>query len=138
MVGASGAIFGHLVAYGLIFGEGVMLFMLLFPMKAKHFVWIIAAVEFLTTLYSANGKLSSVAHLGGMVAGFFYLWGWASLQIAQKRRADPLYQRKKRVSEKARHLKLVVNKGVEPPSGPKPPGGGDDFGSGSGGPKTWH
>ena len=38
-----GGIYGLLMAYGLIFGERVLLFMMLFPMKAKHFVWILAA-----------------------------------------------------------------------------------------------
>ena len=49
MIGASGAIYGLLVAYGLIFGERVMLFMMLFPMKAKHFVWVLGLIEFMTT-----------------------------------------------------------------------------------------
>ena len=68
-------IYGLLAAYGLIFGERVMLFMMLFPMKAKHFVWVLAGIEFLTSIFSGRGGLVSVAHLGGMAAGYTYLWG---------------------------------------------------------------
>jgi membrane associated rhomboid family serine protease len=125
MVGASGAIYGLLMAYGLIFGERVLLFMMLFPMKAKHFVWILAAIEFMTTVYSGRGGLASAAHLGGMVAGLGYLWGKAYLSLAKKRRAQGLTLtgkvRKKRSSQ---HLKLVINNEREEES--------DDE------PRTWH
>lgn len=114
MVGASGAIYGLLMAYGLIFGERVLLFMMLFPMKAKHFVWILAGVEFMTTVYSARGGLASAAHLGGMAAGFAYLWGRAFWIVARRRKQEgrdifgrkPKDRSKKRKS--ASHLKLVV------------------------------
>src|SRR6185295_7081780 len=61
MIGASGAIYGLLMAYGLLFGERVMLFMMLFPMKAKHFIWILAGIEFMSIfpVFSGRGSLSS-------------------------------------------------------------------------------
>lgn len=117
MVGASGAIYGLLMAYGLLFGERVLLFMMLFPMKAKHFVWILAGVEFLTTVYSGRGGLASAAHLGGMVAGFSFLWGKAAWTVLQKRREGAPKKKKRKSSD---HLKLVVsNKDDEPKE--KPP-----------------
>lgn len=133
MLGASGGIYGLLMAYGLIFGERVLLFMLLFPMKAKHFVWILAGVEFMTTLYSQNGALSSVAHLSGMFAGFAYLWVRASWAIRQRqrkaRKADPNYQRKKRLKKSKNHLKLIIDN--EKNLDVDPDGADQD-------PKTWH
>ena len=112
MLGASGAIYGLLVAYGLIFGERVLLFMLLFPMKAKHFIWILAAVEFFSSIYSGRSGLASFAHLGGMAAGFAYLWVNATFLLMKKRRKDLVLERGKKVSKKrppAKHLKLIVN-----------------------------
>ena len=128
MIGASGAIYGLLMAYGLIFGERMLLFMLLFPMKAKHFVWILAAIEFLSSVFSGRNGLASVAHLGGMAAGFFYLYGTAYLRVQKKRRASGT-TRSSRKSSKARkdgHLKLVINNEFERDRNAK-----DD-------PKTWH
>jgi membrane associated rhomboid family serine protease len=79
MVGASGGIYGLLTAYGILFAERTLLLMLLFPMKAKHFVWVLAGIEFLSSLYSGRNGLSSVAHLSGMGAGFGFLWVRARL-----------------------------------------------------------
>jgi membrane associated rhomboid family serine protease len=128
MVGASGAIYGLLMAYGLIFGERTLLFMLLFPMKAKYFVWILAGIEFMSTVFSGRGGLSSAAHLGGMAAGFIYLWTKASYQIAKRRKSDPTLARAKK--KKKNHLKLITNN----PRG-KGGAGPDDSGEP---PKTWH
>jgi len=105
MIGSSGAIYGLLVAFGLLFGERVMLFMLLFPMKAKHFVLVLAGIEFFSTVFSRAG-LSGVAHLGGMATGFAYLWGRAAFSIWQRNRAASPKKPKKR---KSSHLKLVIN-----------------------------
>jgi membrane associated rhomboid family serine protease len=117
MVGASGAIYGLLMAYGLIFGERVLLFMMLFPMKAKYFVWILAGIELMTTVFSGNGGLASAAHLGGMAAGFVYLWGKASISVWRRRRAEGggggrgrgIFGKPKKKRVQPKHLKLVIN-----------------------------
>ncbi len=49
-VGASGAIFGVLIAFGMLFPNRVVLFFCLFPMRAKHLVMVFAAIELLVTL----------------------------------------------------------------------------------------
>jgi len=131
MVGASGAIYGLLLAYGIIFGERVLLFMLLFPMKAKHFVWILGGVEFFSTVFSGRGGLSSAAHLGGMVAGLAYLWVRASVQIAKKHRENRSKFDRSKPKKRKSHLKLIIdnerdlNKYIEEDNP-------DDS------PKTWH
>jgi len=103
MVGASGGIYGLLMAYGLIYSERTLLFMLLFPLKAKYFVWILVAVEFMTSLYSPHDRLSSVAHLGGMGAGFVYLFAGAYFRLRRKRAGNVAGKKKAKKS----HLKLV-------------------------------
>jgi membrane associated rhomboid family serine protease len=71
-IGASGAIYGLLVAFGVLFPEAPVAMFMLFPMKAKHMVMIFAGIEFLMTLGPSNG-VSSIAHLGGMAFGYLYL-----------------------------------------------------------------
>ena len=71
-IGASGAIYGLLLAFGVLYPETIILFFFVFPIKAKYFVMIYGAIE----LYSAmnvNSGVSNFAHLGGMAFGFIYL-----------------------------------------------------------------
>jgi membrane associated rhomboid family serine protease len=61
-IGASGAIYGLLLAFGM-----------LYPMKAKYFVMILGTIAFLSSFAAPGGPVSHLAHLGGMVFGYFYL-----------------------------------------------------------------
>lgn len=70
-IGASGAVFGVLVAYALFFPDREIYVYFLFPVKAKYFVLFIGLLEFLW-LPNQDG-ISHIGHLGGLVAGFFYL-----------------------------------------------------------------
>jgi membrane associated rhomboid family serine protease len=127
MIGASGAIYGLLAAYGLIFGDRVLLFMMLFPMKAKHFVWVLGLIEFMTTVFSGRGGLASAAHLGGMIAGLGYLWVRASYVVLKQRKGESSATRRVKKRKVAKHLKLVVN---------REKGRDDDDVDGK--PRTWH
>jgi membrane associated rhomboid family serine protease len=70
-IGASGAVYGLLLAFGMLFPDTILLMFLLFPMKAKYAVIIFAGVEFLLS-FQITG-VAHVAHLGGMLFGFIYL-----------------------------------------------------------------
>jgi membrane associated rhomboid family serine protease len=71
-IGASGAIYGLLLAFGMLFPEQEILFMFLFPMKAKYVVVIYGAIAFLGS-FQVGGTVSNLAHLGGMIFGYFYI-----------------------------------------------------------------
>ncbi len=76
-VGASGAIYGLLLAYGMLFPESRMT--LLFPpvtLKAKWFVIIFAAIELITGVTGMGGGIAHFAHLGGMLFGFLLILWW--------------------------------------------------------------
>ena len=73
-IGASGAIFGVLVAFGVLYPNQTVLMNFLFPIKAKYMVMIYAAIELLMT-FSPNSGVSTIAHLGGMAFGYVYLKG---------------------------------------------------------------
>ena len=71
-IGASGAIYGLLLAFGVMYPNQTVLMNFLFPVRAKYLVMIYGAIA----LYSAMGEnngISNVAHLGGMLFGFVYL-----------------------------------------------------------------
>jgi len=73
-VGASGAIFGLLVAFGVMYPNQTVLMYFLFPIKAKYLVMIFVAIELLLT-FGPNTSVSTIAHLGGAAFGFVYLKG---------------------------------------------------------------
>jgi rhomboid family protein len=74
-LGASGAIYGILLAYGLLFPDRMIYLYFLIPVRAKYFVMIMGGIEFLSALSTPGSLVSHVAHLGGMVFGLLYLRG---------------------------------------------------------------
>lgn len=75
IIGASGAIYGLLAAYGIFFGNRYFLVLFLFPMKAKYFVLVIAALELYTGVESSpKDNVAHFCHLGGMAIGALYVY----------------------------------------------------------------
>lgn len=74
-VGASGAIYGILLAYGLLFPDRPIFLWMIPPIPAKYFVMIIGGIAFLSALSTPGGVVNHVAHLGGLGFGFLYLRG---------------------------------------------------------------
>ncbi len=68
-IGASGAIYGLLLAYGLTFPNRVLLLYFFIPMRAKYLVVLFGAVEFLASITSRADGIAHTAHLGGMLFG---------------------------------------------------------------------
>ncbi len=100
VIGSSGAIFGLLLAQGILFGERIVYFFMVFPMKTKFFVLIMGFIQLASLLTTGfRGDVAYLAHLGGIVAGFVYLRIWAYLSALEG-------QRKFR---KKSNLKLVVS-----------------------------
>jgi membrane associated rhomboid family serine protease len=74
-IGASGAIYGVLLAYGLYFPNRPIYMYLLFPIPAKYFVMIMGAISLLSSFGGPGGGIAHTTHLGGLVVGYFYLKG---------------------------------------------------------------
>lgn len=72
-LGASGAILGLIMAYGLLFPDRQILFFFVIPMKVRHLVWIMGLLAFYYSITDTNSGVSNVAHLGGMLVGYVYL-----------------------------------------------------------------
>jgi len=71
-IGASGALYGVLMAFALTWPDRPLLMFLLFPIPAKYFVMIVGAMAFLS---APGSQVSEAAHLGGLIVGYFYLRG---------------------------------------------------------------
>jgi membrane associated rhomboid family serine protease len=70
-VGASGAIYGVLLAFGLMFPDRLIFVYFFVPLKAKYFVILYMIIEFVSV--SSNDGIAHFAHLGGALVGFIYL-----------------------------------------------------------------
>jgi membrane associated rhomboid family serine protease len=69
-IGASGALYGLLVAFAYYYPDRPLLMFFLFPIPAKYFVMIVGAMAFLS---APQSRVSEAAHLGGLVIGYLYL-----------------------------------------------------------------
>ena len=76
-IGASGAVYAILLAFGMIFpNERIFIFPLPIPIKAKWFVCGYAAIELFNAFSSAGDNVAHMAHLGGMLFGFLMIRYW--------------------------------------------------------------
>lgn len=102
VMGASGAGFGLLLAYGMIFGERLIYVFGVFPLKAKFFAMIFGAIAFASLLTSnvSGGDVAHLAHVGGLVSGYLILISQRKLQQ---------FQWNQKAKKKSRNLRLVVD-----------------------------
>lgn len=76
-VGASGAIYAILLAFGMLFpNERLFIIPIPIPIKAKYFVIGYAVIELVSALFTPGDNVAHIAHLGGMVFGFFMIRYW--------------------------------------------------------------
>ncbi len=76
VIGASGAVFGILLAFGMIFPNTLIYIYFFFPLKAKYFVIIYGLIELFYGFSGAQSNVAHFAHLGGMIFGFFLILYW--------------------------------------------------------------
>ncbi len=86
-VGASGAVYGILLSFGMTFPEERMfIFPLPVPIKAKYFVMGYAVIELLSALGNSNDGVAHFAHLGGMLFGLLLILYWRNGGGSRNRR----------------------------------------------------
>lgn len=76
MVGASGAVFGLLLAFGMSFPNAIIYLYFAIPIKAKYFVILYGLFELYSGVSNSGGNIAHFAHLGGMFFGFFLILYW--------------------------------------------------------------
>jgi len=72
VIGASGAIYGLLLAYALYFPDRPIYMYFVFPIPARMFVLIMGAIAFYSSLSDSSG-IANATHLGGLAIGYLYL-----------------------------------------------------------------
>ncbi|WP_223034163.1 rhomboid family intramembrane serine protease [Hanstruepera marina] len=90
MVGASGAIMGVLVAFGMLYPESkLMLIFLPIPIKAKYFIPGIIGLDLISALtgqsFFSPSNTAYMAHIGGALTGFLIMWYWKKTQFNKNR-----------------------------------------------------
>jgi membrane associated rhomboid family serine protease len=76
VIGASGAVFGLLLAFGMMFPESMIYLYMFIPMKAKWFVVLYGGLELFLGVTGYQGNVAHFAHLGGMLFGFLLILYW--------------------------------------------------------------
>ncbi len=76
VIGASGAVFGILLAFGMLFPNTMLYVYFFFPVKAKWFVLFYGLLELYLGFTQTNSNVAHFAHLGGMIFGFFLIKYW--------------------------------------------------------------
>jgi rhomboid family protein len=113
-LGASGAVMGVTVAWGLVFANQTINFLFLGEMKGKTFLWITIAFELLVAL-SFSGT-SSTSHFGGMAAAFILCKGlWRPSKLRELFKRFELERRKRKIESELR----VIDGGKDAPKDQK-------------------
>ena len=73
VIGASGAIYGILLAFGWLFPNRLIYIYFLFPIPAKYFVIIFGLIELYASMAGTGGGIAHLTHLGGLLFGFLYM-----------------------------------------------------------------
>tara|TARA_Y100000588_G_scaffold390903_1_gene497886 strand:+ start:184471 stop:185298 length:828 start_codon:yes stop_codon:yes gene_type:complete len=112
LIGASGAVYGILTAYGLMFPNRIVYIYFLFPVKVKWFVIILGAVAFFSSLGS-HSNISHLTHLSGMIIGFTYLRfnrQWKKVVFSMRKQIlESKIKREENLQKKNRKLQEDVN-----------------------------
>jgi membrane associated rhomboid family serine protease len=90
VIGASGAIYGILLAFGWLFPNRPIYIYFLFPIPAKYFVIIFGVIEFFSSMRGVGGGVAHLTHLGGLLFGLIYM-GYPAIRRKIRRE---YYQRK--------------------------------------------
>lgn len=75
-IGASGAIYGVMLAYALRYPDRLVYIYFLFPVKVKYLMAFLTLVAFFSTFGTYSDGIAHAAHLGGILVGFIYLKYW--------------------------------------------------------------
>ncbi len=99
-IGASGAIYGVLLAYGMLYPNRLVYLYLLFPVKVKWLVFFMGVLAFLSSITGSQPGVSNIAHLGGLLVGLVFLKGREWMQRLVMRQKDRQREELKRQFER--------------------------------------
>lgn len=97
-IGASGSVFGLLLAYGMTFPNRPILLYFILPIPAKYFVALYGLLELFSTVFSRGSGVAHYAHLGGLLFGWLFLKGFPGQGMYRRWKRDRM-KRKFKVLE---------------------------------------
>ncbi len=112
LIGASGAVYGILTAYGLMFPNRIVYIYFLFPVRVKYFVMILGGIAFFSSLGS-HSNISHLTHLSGMIIGFAYLHSnsqWKKMIFSMRKH---ILEKKLKREEIRQNKKKMLQKDVD-------------------------
>ncbi|MCQ9204842.1 MAG: rhomboid family intramembrane serine protease [Omnitrophica bacterium] len=113
-IGASGAIFGILVAYAAMFPDSVILLFLIFPMKMKYAIFVLAGINLLGAISNPGSGIAYFAHLGGGLFGYLYLKNeWLKFKLLNFSLANFKQKSKIRPSQRKKPQDKSLDKKVD-------------------------
>ncbi len=115
LMGVTGFNYALLMAYAIIFSERQLMFMMIFPMKAKYFCMLLAAIQLYTGFTATSGAVS-FSHLAAMLFAFVFL-KYKSLQAKGANLQKEIH--KKRMKSKLHIVKDEKPKDHHDPKDPK-------------------
>ncbi|MDR3237956.1 MAG: rhomboid family intramembrane serine protease [Spirochaetia bacterium] len=115
-IGASGALYGILLAYGMTWPNREVLLYFFIPVKIKYLVIMFGLIEFFGTLNSASGGggISHIGHIGGLISGFVILKFFHSKQnrpavkTANQKNPISAFLKKRRLEKKKRQIEKKI------------------------------
>ena len=113
LIGASGAIYGVLIAYGLMFPNRKVLIYFLFPIKVKYFVLLLGAIAFISSIGDTGSNISHLTHLSGMLIGFIYLKSPVNMSKAILLFNSILTEIKSRREEKKQAKQYITKRNID-------------------------
>jgi len=114
IIGASGAIFGLIIAFGMAFPDRELLLYFFIRIKAKHFAVLVGLIELISLFALPHAGIARFAHLGGLVVGYVYL-KWESITYPARRwyrrsRSRAAEAARRRVEERERKMQAEVDR----------------------------
>ncbi|MFZ1080786.1 MAG: rhomboid family intramembrane serine protease [Candidatus Kryptoniota bacterium] len=111
-IGASGAIYGVLLAFGMLFPDAPVFLYFLFPIKAKYFVAIFIGIELFYGVTGTQDGVAHFAHLGGALIGLIYLMVYRRSLPAVDRILDFFKRNKENIRQRFVSKKSYGNRNV--------------------------
>ena len=114
VVGASGAIYGVLVAYGFTYPNRMVYLYGVFPLRVKYVVLGFGVIAFFASLSSTHSQVSHITHLSGMIIGILYIlfyFRWKNIRLWYIKMGLKSFQIKENNQEdEESHIKIKVDK----------------------------
>lgn len=116
VIGASGSLYGLLVAFAIVYPESVIYLYGIIPMQARHFVILMGLIEFMASFHGTPTVIARFAHLGGFITGYLYLKSYefrSLMNRSYQKVADSLVVSKKPVKKMRRLTEQDLLKEVD-------------------------